>query len=358
MTDKEGRRPARVSTDKNPLLPEEETDWNAVYLAQQAEPAQPTGGLLDNQAAKIGCGCLLPAIVMMSSCAGQATSSPSSPDMLPAYVAGGLIAGMLMGWAPLFVFWLRDQSKWIIGGSFVAFALVLGISQLAKVGREQQKIVDDLSVIGSLEFDKDGNAIFPEGTAAKGPMGKVIIQLAADRDKIHADFIAARTNLGIDALFDAKALAKNSKILSNCANIQMLEAEVVKAQNRSKSLITDMGEKIDNMPYSPSIKSDMRRGLEATKAENLAVLDQQWDIQQRSIAPTYRACVILAKRRWQSDGPNFVFSNAADLGVFNDSLNALNQLDNESAALLKNQTDKIKSGRDNVTKIIDKMKGN
>lgn len=357
MDDKGGRRPARVITDNDPLPPEQETDWEAVYQAQLEETDQPEGGFLNNQLAKIGCGCLLPAIVMVSSCAGQAASSPGDPGMFLAYVAGGVGAGMLMGWAPLFLFWLRDQSKWIIGGSFITFAVVLGVGQLAKIGRERQDLVDDFGVIGSMEFDKDGNAIFPKGTRTNGPFGKILVQLAADRDKIYADFESARTKLGVDVLFQANALAKDPKVINNCASIMTLEAEVAKARTMSKSLIEGMRTKIEMMRYSQSVKSDMIRGLEASKAENFAALDQQWDIQQRSIAPTYRACVTLAKRKWQSDGPNFVFSNAADLRIFDNSLATLNQLDAQAAALLKNQTDKLKVRRDGVVDVLGKMNG-
>jgi hypothetical protein len=353
MTGNENRRPAVVRTDAEPAP---ETDWNAVYEAQKADDGKPEGGILNNGFAKIGCGCLLPAIVMLSTCAGTSSASGAGGPYLTGYVAGGIIAGMLLCWAPLFAFWLRDQGKWIIGISFILFAAIFGIITLSKVGQERQKLMNDMSAVGDVQIDKDGNAVIGEGAASKGPFGKMMVQMMAERDKIYNDYEKTRTDMGLDVLFIANELKKNPKILDNCNLIPTLENNIEEARTKTQALLKGLRDKINAMDYSPSVKADMIRGLGNEQSDNYIMVDKQWGIQQRGIEPTFRACKMLAKRQWTSDGQTFVFQSNDDTAVYNQSITKLNALDIEAGELLKKQTDKLQTNKKNVSDLLDTMK--
>jgi hypothetical protein len=354
MNENEYRRPAVVRTDSEPAP---ETDWNAVYQAQQSDESKPEGGFLNNGFAKIGCGCLLPALMMLGTCAGTTNNASIGPEFMPSYVAGTIIGGLLLCWGPVFAFWLRDQSKWIIGASFIVFAVIFGVGALSKIGGERQKLLDDMSVINDVKFDKDGNAILADGSNPKGPFGKMMVEMIAERDKIFADYEASRAALGINQLFMAADLKKNPKVINNCQGILSLEGKVTEARTKSKAMLEGLRQKVEAMDYSAAIKADMLRGIGASQSANFSIVDKQWDIQQRSITPTYRACTMLAKRQWTNKGQDFIFNSTADMNIFNESVKTLNALDAEAVTLMKNHSDGLKAKKENLNNIMDDMKG-
>jgi hypothetical protein len=353
MSDTESRRPAVVRTDAQPAPPPVPTDWTAVYEAQQSGADTPKDGFLNNQLAKIGCGCVFPILMLLGTCSsmtGQGYDMMDGP-MAMGYVAGGAIVGIFLCWAPLFVFWLRDQSKWIIGASFAALMMFFVIIGFAKIGNSQKAVNDDAAAVSNMQFDKNGNPFLAPGMENKGPMSAMIMKQARRHSDIRAAFEKDIKKAGIEDMMLANRVSRNTSLVQNCGRILALKPAIEDYRKRSLDVINDTPKQIEALDIPYALKRDMKKGALDKVAFNTDLTEKQWDLQSKSLDPIHRTCLILSKRNWRAQGELFAFTNLADMKGFDA---AMNELDRYNAALqtlnqtriddLKASQQKIKQG--------------
>jgi hypothetical protein len=347
MGEDEQRRPAVVRTDAEPAPPPAATDWTAVYEAQQNAGDGPAGGFLNNQLAKVGCGCVLPLLMLLGTCSSMTTQSYDSTDPAFAFfsVGGSAFAGILLCWAPLFVFWLRDQSKWIIGASFAAMMMFFVIIGFAKIGNGQKALEKDAATVSNLEFDKDGKPIIAPGTENNGPMSKLMVELTRRHSEIRTAFENDIKKAGIDDMMFADRVARKPSLVQNCDRIVALKPVIEDYRTRSMQIIQSTPEQIDRMDISYSMKREMKRGAMSKQAFNIDLMQKQWDLQAKSLEPIHRTCLILSKRNWQPQGTLFAFSNRADMNGFDAAMKELDRYNAELEGLNKTRVDDLKASQ-------------
>lgn len=360
MDDKQGRKPATIRTGNGPLLSEnsaptdDSTDWEAVYEAQLAEETTPPGGILNNQFAKIGCGCFLPLIAAMGSCAGTSSVVVGGQAETVGYLFGTVMAGMALCWVPLFLFWLREQKKWIIAASFVALAVFFVVTSLGKIGREMNKINDDFSIMRDITLDKDGNAVLADGAKAQGPFGKMLQNMITERDALFVKFEGDILALGSEQLADAKLLSKDSSPLRNCAAFANLQPKVEAYHQQARAMIIQMRDKIEAMDYSDTMKREMMRGYDDSRTRNIAVVDRQWAMHKQMVSNYHKSCVVLARRNWTAQGSIFSFTNRRDMDEFNSIISHGEKIQAEYTDLLEQQSSRTLEIKEQAVRQLDK----
>ncbi len=339
------RRPAVVRTDAEPAPPPEPIDWAAEYEAQQNAEDKPAGGLLNNQLAKVGCGCLLPLMMLLGTCSSVTMQSYdyTEPAFALFYVAGSAFAGMLFCWAPLFVFWLRDQSKWIIAASFVALILLFVIMGFAKIGSNLKALQEDASILTDMQLDKDGKLIIAPGTKDKGPMSKLLVEQIRRQEDIRMAFENDIKEAGIEDMMFADRVARKPSLMQNCARILALKPAIEDYRRRSVQIIKSVPDQIDRLDISYSQKREMKYGAMSKMAVNVDLMQKQWDLQVKSLEPIHRTCLILSKRNWKPQGRLFAFSNTADMKAFDAAMGELDRYNAELEQLNKTRVDNLKA---------------
>jgi hypothetical protein len=335
MDENKYRKPATARTDSEPAQQSNEPDWQEIYDQQLAENEAPTGGFLNNQWAKLGCGCALPALFLLGTCSSMVTQrayggGPSA--MLIGEMTGTVIAGIILVWVPIYLFWLRDQSKWLIGASFALIAGLFTVLGLSKIGNGHKAMMDDVSAISNVQFDKEGNPILQPGMSAKGPMSKLMVDVATEQFAIRTDFDAELAKLGISDMMFADRVKRNPQLVQNCRRILATKEVIEGYRTRHLTLIRGVPDRIDALDISYVTKANMKRGAVDKLETNVKTVNKQWDIQARTMDPLHRTCLLLSKRNWQAQGTLFAFNSQADLGAFDRAMNEINQLNAELQA--------------------------
>lgn len=349
MNENEFRKPATVRTNDMPPK-SEEIDWQEVYEQQQAGDGTLQGGFLNNQLAKIGCGCALPALFLLGTCS-TLTAQNNYGEVGPAAiggVAGTIVAGMLLVWAPLFAFWLREQNRWLIGGSFALFAGIFAILGFAKLGNGYQALKDDVGAISEVKFDKDGNPILTPGMAGKGPMSKLMFDMAKEQEAIRNGFDAEVTKSGIPDMMLANRVERNPSLVQNCGRIPALAATIEAYRKRNLALIESGPKRIDALDISYATKADMKRGAVDRMETNLRMVNAQWDLQAKTLDPIHRTCLLLSKRNWKAQGELYAFYSQSDIRTFDAAMQEIDQVNAEINALTKKRMDDVRAGQDRI----------
>jgi hypothetical protein len=346
MSEPGERKPATIRTGSTP--PPAETNWAAVYEAQQAEGDAPPGGFLNNQLAKIGCGCALPALFLLGTC-GSVVSPRVYGGGSPAYMMGELTGsaaiGILLVWFPIFLFWLRDQSKWLIAGSFIVIAGVFAVLGLSKIGTSFKALEDDVSAISDVKFDNEGNPILPPGMSAKGPMSKLMVDMANEQGAIRKDLDAEIEKLGITDMMSANRVVRNPELVKNCGRITAADQAIERLRARNIQLMKSAPERIEKLDLSYSVKEEMKRGAASSLDRNVNAVNAQFNLQIKLLGPIHRACLILSKRNWTAQGETFQFNNAADLKALNNAMGEIEATNAEITAVVQKQVAKVQSGQ-------------
>ena len=351
MDDRNDRKVASIRRgDATPA----ETDWAAVYDAQQSEGEAPATGALNNQFAKIGCGCALPALFLFGTLGSLA--SPSSYGASPAESVGELtgtvLGGIALVWVPLFLFWLRGSSKWLIGGTFAVIAAIFVLIGLGKIGGGYATTKKDLGALSTVGFDAEGNPVVPKGMAANGPLSKMMVEIVADQNTMRTAYEADMAKLGIDAMMDAAKVSRNAGLTQNCRRFTDFKAVIDVNRARHMSYTQSVPAKIDALDLPSSTKAEIRKGAMARQEVNLRSVERQWDIQEKSLAPLHRSCLILAKRNWKAEGAVFAFFNTADMNAFNGAMAELKTLDAEIVAINAERQNSLKAGQERIKSLV------
>jgi hypothetical protein len=349
MSEPEERKPATIRMGD--ATPPAETDWNAVYEAQQAEGDAPPGGFLNNQLAKIGCGCAMPALFLLGTCSSmtaQRAYGGGSQAMMIGELTGGVVAGILLIWFPIFLFWLRDQSKWLIAGSFVLIAGILTVLGLSKIGTGFKAMTEDVSAISDVKFDKEGVPILPPGMSAKGPMSKLMVDMANEQGAIRKELDAEFGKLGIEDMMIANRVVRKPELVKNCARITDADETIEALRLRNKELIKSGPERIEKLDLSYSVKAEMKRGALTNLDGNMNAINAQYDLQLKLLGPIHRTCLILSKRNWTAQGETFLFNNDADLKAFNNAMGEIEAANAEITAVVQKQITKVRSGQEKI----------
>jgi hypothetical protein len=350
MSDNEPRRPAVVRTNAEPAPPPAPTDWTAVYEEQLSSGDKSEGGFLNNQFAKIGFGCVLPFLFLVTTCSSMTRQSYDAMDGATAmgYVAGGAIIGVLLCWAPLFVFWLRDQSKWIIGASFAAITMLFVLLGFAQIGNSRKALEEDAAAISNMQFDKDGNPILAPGLENKGPMTKLIVEQTQRQTEIRTAFEIDIKKSGIEDMMFADRVTRTPSLVQNCGRILELKPAIEGYKKRSLDVIQQTPDRIDELDLSYAMKREMKKGAMDKIAFNTDLIQKQWDLQTKSIDPVHRTCLILSKRNWKAQGALFAFTNQADMNGFNAAMEELDVYNAELEKLSKIHVDDLKASQDKI----------
>jgi hypothetical protein len=349
MDDRDQRRPATIRRG-DAVAPE--TDWS--NDDQFGDVEGPSGGILNNRFAKVGCGCALPILFLLSALGtlGAASNYGASPAEAIGELTGVVIGGIALVWVPLFLFWMRDKSKWLIGGSFVAVVAVFALLGLAKVGDGYSATNKDLSAVGSITFDNQGNPILPKGMATKGPMAKLMVELVAEQEALRGAFDADIAKLGADAMMDAGKVARNPDLVQNCRRFTDFKTVINGHRARNIGFAKAIPDKMDKLDVPASARAEIIKGAMAKQEANLSSINRLWDIQLKSIAPLHRSCLILSKRNWKAQGAVFSFFNPADMKAFNGAMAELKTLDEEIAAINAQRIDSAKAGQDKLKSLV------
>jgi hypothetical protein len=358
MSENEGRRPATVRTNDSPAPPLPETDWAAVYEAQQAGTDDPPpGGFLNNQFAKIGCGCVVPAIFMMGTCSTIAAPGAygiANPAATLGQLTGGFIGGMALVWAPLFLFWLRDQSKWVIGGSFAFFAAIFVIIGLAGIGSGREAMVDDLANLSEVQYDAEGNPILTPEMAKKGPMSKLMFDMATEQSAIRKEFEADIAKLGISDMMFADRVAKNPALVRDCDRIHAFKSRIEAYRARNMELIKSAPDRIDKIDVNYSVKTEIKRGAMNRMGQNLESINAEWDMQVNALSPIHRTCQTLARRNWVAQGDMYMFNNRGDLNAFQAAMRDIDRINADIAALTSKRMQGVRADQQKLKQEISR----
>jgi hypothetical protein len=349
MSEPGERKPATIRMGDTPSS--EETDWAAVYDEQQAEGDAPPGGFLNNQLAKIGCGCALPALFLLGTCSSmtaQRAYGGGSQAMIVGELTGGVIAGVILVWFPIFLFWLRDQSKWLIAGSFIVIAGILTVLGLSKIGNGFKAMTDDVSAISDVKFDKEGNPILPPGMAAKGPMSKLMVDMANEQNAIRNALDAEIKKLGITDMMSAKHVVRKPELVKNCGRIPAADEAIERLRLRNIQLMKSVPERIEKLDLSYNVQADMKRGALASLDRNVNAINAQFDLQLKLLGPIHRTCLILSKHNWTAEGETFLFNNDTDLKAFNAAMGEIDAANAEITAVVQKQVAKVQSGQEKI----------
>jgi hypothetical protein len=352
MNENEGRRPAVVRTNDSPPPPLPETDWAAVYEAQQAgTDGPPPGGFLNNQFAKIGCGCVLPAIFLMGTC--SAVAIPGSygigdPAAILGQITGGFLGGIVLVWFPLFLFWLRDQSKWVIGGSFAFFAAMFVMIGLAAIGKGRAAMEDDVTALSQMQYDANGNPILAPGMAGKGPMSKMVVEMANEQAAIRKDFEAEVAKIGVADMMFANRVARTPSLVQDCDRIPAFRTRIEAFRTRNVALIKSVSNRIDALDVSYTVKSDMKRGAMGRMDSNLATINSEWDMQVKALSPIHRTCLILGKHNWTAQGEMYMFNAQADLNSFDAAMREIDLINADINALTQKRMQGVRADQEKL----------
>ncbi len=347
MNEYEDRKPA--TTSGGDALPPKEIDWSTVYENQLAQDDQSSGGFLNNMLAKIGCGCMLPAVFMLSTCASLATPSNyvgGPPAMMIGQVTGSVIVGIFLVWAPLFIFWLRDQNKWLIGGSFAVFAAVFTLIGIGKIGSAYSALKDDAAAISDVKFDAEGNPILLPGMSAKGPMSKMMVEMVAEQTAIRNDFDAEIRKSGIGDMMLADRVKRNPELVQNCERILALRETIENYRARNLKLVRSTPDRIEALDMSYDTKAEMKRGAIDKMDFNVRTTTKQWDLQAQSLLPIHRTCILLSKRSWKAQGELYLFYNQADITTFDNAMREIDRVNAEIEAVTKERITDVQAGQE------------
>jgi hypothetical protein len=348
MSEPEERKPATIRTGNTPPP---ETDWAAVYAEQQAEGDAQSGGFLNNQLAKIGCGCALPALLLLGTCGGVVSPrvyGDGSPAYMMGELTGSVAIGILLVWFPIFLFWLRDQSKWLIAGSFIVITGIFTVLGLSKIGTGHKALTEDVSAISDVKFDKEGVPILPPGMAARGPMSKLLVDMANDQDAIRNALDAEIEKLGVTAMMSAKHVVRKPELVKNCGRIPAADEAIERLRLRNIQLMKSVPERIEKLDLSYNVQADMKRGALASLDRNVNAINAQYDLQLKLLGPIHRTCLILSKHNWTAQGETFLFNNDADLKAFNNAMGEIEAANAEITAVVEKQITKVQLGQEKI----------
>jgi hypothetical protein len=350
MDDNKYRKPATVRREGDEPA-SQDIDWQKVYDEQQADGNRSQGGLLDNSAAKIGCGCVVPLLMLLGTCASATTQGSYSADTPAAQLGemtGRIAIGALLCWAPLYIFWLREQGKWLIGASFAAVVGFFVLLGLADLGQDRRAMTEDISALSDIKYDADGNPILSPGMANKGPVSKLFYDLAKEQQAIRSEFDAEVNKAGFPDMMLAKKVSKNPALIQNCDRILGFRDVIARYRKRNHELIESAPKRIDELDISAQFAAEMKRGMMSKMEENLADIEAQWDLQDQGIAPLHTTCRILAKRQWQPQGDMFMFNNNADMQAFNRQMAALDTINLKLGEITKKRINRVKAQQDRL----------
>jgi hypothetical protein len=348
MSENEYRRPAVVRTDAQPAPP---VDWNAVYEEQQTEEGGPKGGFLNNQFAKIGCGCALPALFFLGLLGSMASGNAygmDGPAELFGQLTGSIIVGVVACWLPLFLFWLRDGSKWLIGGSFAVVVGLFAVIGLGKIGSGYGAMEKDIAAIGDIKFDAEGNPILPPGMSSSGPVSKMMVEMASEQQALRKSFETDIAKLGIEDMMFADRVARNPSLVQNCARIPVFKAKIEDYRAKNIALIKSIPDRIDKFDMSYRTKTDMKRGAMDKLDFNLRTVGRQWDLQVESLTPVYQTCMLLSKRGWQAQGQLYAFYNQADINRFDGAMREIDRINREIMAVTQERAETVKADQERL----------
>lgn len=346
MSNDEPRRPATIRNAAD--QPPPETDWDAEYAAQQSDPETGKHGFLDNGAAKIGCGCVLPALFLFSSF-GAASSAFNVPMAI-----GAAFGTTILIWGLLFAFWLRHAPKWIWIGSLIAIFIFIGLVNIGKFGQQIDALEKDAKTVANVQFDKDGMPIIPKDMDKAGPMSKIMVGLAEKHLAIARRYEADLGALRLETLGDAGKLSAQPAVLSHCPDIGRLKDKIEAYRSAQLSNVKAVSDEIDASDLPDILRSSMRKGYEDTLPSNMDNINLQWDTQRNTLKPLQRMCEILARRKWRAKGSIFEFTSGADMQAYNAATVEVNR---QQQLLQKQQAEhmlRVKAKQDEMNKMLEK----
>ena len=351
MNDQEQRRPATIRRGN---AMGSESELRSANDAHAPDDGAGSGGIMENKGAKIGCGCILPALFLLGSLGTLASRGNygASPAQEIGELTGIILTGVALVWVPIFLFWMRRSSKWLIGGSFALLVAFFAVMGLGKIGSGYSATQKDLSAIGSIGFDAEGNPILPKGMAANGPMAKMMVELVDEQDKMRKAFDADITKLGADAMMDARKVAQNPQLAQNCRRFTDFKTVIDGHRARNMAFAQSIPVKIEALDVPPAARAEIKAGAMAKQDANLRSIKRLWDIQEKSIGPLHRSCLILAKRNWKAQGATFAFFNPSDMKAFNAAMSALKAMDAEIAAINAERISNAKAGQDKIKSLV------
>jgi hypothetical protein len=160
----------------------------------------------------------------------------------------------------------------------------------------------------------DGTANFPSGAASRGPISRLYIAFingsVEDRQRIDA----AALKLGLDLLGDPDGLTRTPGILSKCGEIAGLKTIAAENSVRQRKRQLDFMAGLEALDVPEDFRQGLRKGWERDTSELLQ--RQLLKAQQAMLDESQALCTVLARRRWEPQFRQFIFSNAADLAEF------------------------------------------
>lgn len=250
-----------------------------------------------------------------------------------AMVALALMASMVPGHYPLLTLvgaglalglaiWLIELFTALRGMAIlwklVSLALLVGIGGAAGLSlhvRDQGNVREDLGTIAEMEFGPQNAMIFPAGSAARGPLSKLLVESAATAAREQEALGGEMAKLGIAALNSPYMLQQNPGILANCGAIANLKAKLADMRKAQHAQF----ERVAALAATLAQPEDIVRAVGETMApaNSAESLDAMLRLNDTILDATQAQCTVLARRNWTNQWASFGFSVRADVDAYN-----------------------------------------
>jgi hypothetical protein len=226
----------------------------------------------------------------------------------------GMLAAALVIWLAGFAITIRHATTaWKLG----TLALLLVVGATTALGTriyDTMRLREDMRTIAEFRMRPDGTPTFPAGAAARGPISRLYIAFingtVEDRQKLDA----AALKIGIDLLGDPDGLTRTPGVLGKCGEIPDLKTIAAENSARQRQRQRDFQAGLDAVDAPDDFKQGLRKGWERDTSDLLQ--RQMLKAQEALFDESHGLCTVLARRRWEPQFRQFMFTNAADLAEF------------------------------------------
>ena len=274
---------------------------------------------------------------------------------LVAVLAGGLamvvlawVASMMLGHYPLLplvgaglalglAIWLVELFTALRGmpilWKLVSLALLVGVGGAAGLSmhvRDQGSVRQDLGTVAEVEFGPENVMIFPAGTAARGPLSKLLAESAAAANAEQQALGGDMAKLGLAALNSPYMLQQNPAILANCGAIAGLKAKFARIRSDQRARF----DRIAALAATLGQPEEITRAVGETMApaNSAERLDSILRLNGTVLDASQEQCTVLARRHWTNQWSGFGFSSRPDMAAYDAATGRKNQAVTELAA--------------------------
>jgi len=265
-----------------------------------------------------------------------------------AYASGHILGAAALLCTVLYFAWLRGAAIWKMIVCFAAVLLIVTLGTLAKLGAIHVDAQRDATTIADMRFDAEGNPIFRDDAAARGPMSKIVTKIASDTVALNKEYAERMERAGMIALFDATRVRNNPAMLKNCGAIDAIGPDVPTYRRRHLAIMDDGMRDLAASDMAADVKESAMAGARESINRAKAGIERIWSINAAQVVEAGAVCRILARGNWEARGPAFAFHSPRDMHEFNRHNDRLNALSLEQQGIVDASRGRMKQQQEAV----------